>query len=136
MINFAAVNYLAVIVAAIAGFGVGAIWYGLLFTKPWIASVGMTMDQMKREGSRSAIPFVLSIVGCIIMGVILSAFAAPATVAGGAFAGFLAWLGFVATTTTVNYAYPGRKVTLTLIDTGHWLAVLVVMGGILGAFGQ
>lgn len=135
MINFAAVNYLAVVVAAIAGFGVGAIWYGLLFSKPWLAAVGISMEQMQREGSRSFVPFVLSIIACLIMAVILSAFAAPASIAGGATAGFLAWLGFVVTTITVNYAYPGRKLELTLIDSGHWLAVMVVMGAILGAFG-
>lgn len=135
MINFAEVNYLAVIVAAIAGFGVGAIWYGLLFSKQWIAATGMTMEQMQRSGGRSMIPFVLSIIACLIMAIILSAFAAPATIARGAAAGFLAWLGFVVTTITVNYAYPGRKIELTVLDSGHWLAVMVVMGAILGAFG-
>jgi hypothetical protein len=135
MINFAEVNYLAVVVAAIAGFGVGAIWYGLLFSKQWIAAVGMTMEQMKREGSRSMVPFVLSIIACLVMAIVLSAFAAPVSVVGGATAGFLAWLGFVVTTITVNYAYPGRKLELTVLDSGHWLAVMVVMGAILGAFG-
>ena len=42
---------------------------------------------------------------------------------------------FVATTTTVNNAYPGRKVSLTLIDAGHWLMVLIAEGVVIGVFG-
>ena len=42
---------------------------------------------------------------------------------------------FVLTTMTVNNAFSGRKYTLTAIDAGHWLAVLVVMGAIVGGMG-
>jgi hypothetical protein len=34
------VNYLAVLVATIAGFATGAIWYTVLFSKPWLKAVG------------------------------------------------------------------------------------------------
>ena len=34
-----------------------------------------------------------------------------------------------------NYAFQGRKPMLTVIDGGYWLAVLLVIGAILGAFG-
>ena len=46
-----------------------------------------------------------------------------------------AWAGFVLTTSLVNNAFSGRKYTLTAIDAGHWLAVLVVMGAIVGGMG-
>jgi hypothetical protein len=45
------------------------------------------------------------------------------------------WLGFVATTIAVNDSFQGAKVTLTLIDAGHWLVVLVLMGFVIGIFG-
>jgi hypothetical protein len=35
-----------------------------------------------------------------------------------------------------NYTFQSRKVMLTVIDAGYWLAVLVIMGAILGAFGM
>jgi hypothetical protein len=35
----------------------------------------------------------------------------------------------------VSYAFPARKLELTAIDTGHWLVAMILMGGILGAFG-
>jgi hypothetical protein len=41
----------------------------------------------------------------------------------------------VLTTTATNEAFHGTKPIVTAIDAGHWLAVLVVMGAIIGAFG-
>jgi hypothetical protein len=35
----------------------------------------------------------------------------------------------------VNHAFQGAKTTLTLIDGGHWLGVLLLQGTILGAWG-
>ncbi len=49
--------------------------------------------------------------------------------------GFFVWVGFVLTTIGVNQAFHGTKPLVTLIDAGHWLAVLLVMGAIIGAFG-
>lgn len=49
-------------------------------------------------------------------------------------AGFL-WFGFVLTTISVNYAFGGRKLMLTVIDSGHWLTALLVMAAIIGAMG-
>ena len=59
--QFASVNYLAVFVAAVAGWLVGAVWYGV-FSKPWIAAQGKTMEAFKQEqaGKQLAfLPFVL-----------------------------------------------------------------------------
>jgi hypothetical protein len=33
---------------------------------------------------------------------------------------------------TVNHAFQGAKRSLTLIDGGHWLGVLVLQGAVLG----
>jgi len=41
-VDIAKVNWLAVIVAAIAPFVVGSLWYGPLFMKPWSALTGIT----------------------------------------------------------------------------------------------
>ncbi len=57
------------------------------------------------------------------------------TIKGGVISGFFVWVGFVITTMGVNHAFGGAKPMLTLIDGGHWLAVLLVMGAVIGAFG-
>jgi hypothetical protein len=45
------------------------------------------------------------------------------------------WAGFVLTATATNNAYTGRKPMLTVIDAGHWLGVLVIMGAVIGVMG-
>ena len=104
--DFGAVNYLAVIVAAVAGVAVGAVWYSVIFSRAWMAAVEIPGKQMKQRGG-SATPFILSGIAYLLMAMFLSALTAPASVMTGAVAGFLVWLGFMLTTTTVNNAYPG-----------------------------
>ena len=45
------------------------------------------------------------------------------------------WFGFVITTLAVNNSFAMRKPILIAIDGGHWLAVLLVMGAIIGLMG-
>ena len=137
--QFASVNYLAVFVAAVAGWLVGAVWYGVL-SKPWVAAQGKTMEGLKQEaGKRLAfLPFVLVFISNLIMAMMLYGImkhVGPFTIRAGLISGALIWFGFVGTTMAANNAFQGRKPMLTVIDAGHWLAVLLVIGAILGAFG-
>jgi len=45
------------------------------------------------------------------------------------------WLGFVVTTLAVNNIFGMRRHILILIDGGHWLGALLLMGAIIGAWG-
>jgi len=47
----------------------------------------------------------------------------------------LTWVGFVVTTMIVNHRFQGKPWSLTLIDAGHWLGVMLVMGVVIGLFG-
>jgi hypothetical protein len=131
--NFADINYLAVIVAAIAAYAIGAAWYSFLFSKAWQVAIEVPADRMKARAS--PMPFIVVGVAYLIMAFVLSGVANPQSIVGGVFAGIILWLGFVVTSTAANYAFATRKMELTLIDSGHWLAALVVIGGIIGAFG-
>ncbi|HEY6024515.1 MAG TPA: DUF1761 domain-containing protein [Pseudolabrys sp.] len=133
---------LPIILSAIAAWIFGAIYYGILCRK-WIEAQGKTIEQSKAENADKstvvkAVPFVLSFVAEIGMAAVLSGILFHIgiyTVRAGAFSGFMCWLGFVFTTIVVNNAYTFRKVTLTAIDSGHWLGALVIIGAILGWFG-
>lgn len=131
------VNYLAVLVATIAGFATGAIWYTALFGRLWLKATGITPEDMSGKGM-SAMPFIVSIVSNALMAwvlaVILTRFG-TVTIGNGICAGAMAWLGFVVTTIATNNAFPGRPWSLTAIDAGHWLAVLLVQGLVIGFFG-
>lgn len=141
--NFAGINYVAVAIAAVAGFGVGALWYSVLFVKPWMAAMGITEAEIQaRRSSGNAPPIAPllggSIVGNLVMAFILSALIhslGVVTIGGSLVTGLLVWLGFVITVMGVNNAFGMRKPVLTAIDGAHWLVVLLVMGLIIGFLG-
>ena len=142
---FAGMNYLAVALAAIAAWLAGAAWYGAL-AKPWVAAQGKTMEAFKAEqqamrGSPLAYaPFIIAFVAELVMawmlaGVLGHLGPGQVTLRNGVITAFFLWLGFVVTTMAVNYAFGARKPMLFAIDAGHWLAVLVVEGAIIGGMG-
>ena len=137
--SFSGVNYFAVIIAALAGFGLGAVWY-MVLSKPWMHAVGLTEAECKarNQGAGRIVPFVISIVALFVMAWMLAGIMGhlgQVSVRGGLISGFLVWLGFVITTMGVNHAFSGAPTKLTLIDGGYWLAVLLIQGAVIGAFG-
>lgn len=136
--TFSGINYIAVIIATLAGFGLGAVWY-LVLGRAWMGALGKTKEELSREqGAAKALPFVISLVALFVMALMLAGLMGHlgnVTVRGGVISGLFMWIGFVITTMGVNHAFSGAKPMLTLIDGGHWLAVLVVMGAVIGAFG-
>jgi Protein of unknown function (DUF1761) len=140
MVAFAGLNYLAVLMAAIGAFAFGSIYYGLL-GKPWRVALGKT--EAESEGSAgkvSPVPFAVAFIAELVMawglaGVLGHLGQGQVTMKNGAISALFVWLGFVATTIAVNNAFGGRKWALSLIDSGHWLGVLIVQGLIIGAIG-
>lgn len=135
--TFSGVNYLAVVIAALAGFGLGAVWY-MVLGGVWLRAIGKTKDDFTDTGAAKALPFIIAIVALLVMATMLAGIMGhlgSLTVRGGVIAGGLVWLGFVITTMGVNHAFGHAKPMLTLIDGGHWLAVLLIQGAVIGAFG-
>jgi hypothetical protein len=141
MMTFSGINYLAVFIAGLAGFGFGAVYY-MSLSGPWMNAVGWTPDQqaahMKGELNPSKAPFAIAIAANFVMAWVLAGVIGhmgPVTIRSGLISAAFIWFGFIATTLSVNYAFSGRKPMLTVIDGGHWLGVLLVMGAVVGAFG-
>lgn len=134
-------NYLAILIAGVAGFFLGWAWY-MALAKPWMAASGKTeADMCGPDGAKKKMPGVAmltAILASLIMALMLHGilthmgFQTPRQ---GAIAGAFIWFGFVITTMAVNNAFQMRKAMLTVIDGGYWLLVLVVQGAILGAMG-
>ncbi|SON57878.1 hypothetical protein HDIA_4337 [Hartmannibacter diazotrophicus] len=132
--DFTGISYLAVVLAAVAGFAVGALWYGLLFGRAWMTALGKSREDLG-GGAR---PFVTSIIANLVMAWLLAGLIGhigPVDPVSGLITAFFVWLAFIATTMTVNYAFQGARPALLLIDAGHWLAVLLVMGLVIGLVG-
>lgn len=132
---FAGMNYLAVVIAAVAAFAFGAAYY-MSLSRQWLAASGKTKDEL----GKSPMPFIVSIVALLVMAQVLAGTMGhlgpgQVTVRNGIVTALFMWVGFVVTTTATNYAFGGRKPALTVIDCIHWLGVLVVQGAIIGAMG-
>ena len=131
--TFAGINLIAVLAAAVAAFIAGSIWYGVL-GKAWMAALGRSREDFKPSPG----PFIIALVGELVMAFVLAGVMGhlgEITIRSGLISGAFIWLGFVATTVLVNNAYQGAHWSLPLIDAGHWLVVLLVMGAVIGAFG-
>lgn len=130
------INYVAILSAAVAAFVFGAVWYGAL-GKQWLAALG---DSARLDGPRKLPvgPMITSFIAELLMATMMAGLIGhfgAVTIKTGLIVGGLCWLGFIATTVTVNNAYPGRSLMLTIIDCAHWLGVTLIIGLVLGAFG-
>jgi hypothetical protein len=141
--NFASVNLLSILIAAVAAWIFGGIYYTAL-SKPWLTAQGKTLEQCKAEqagksGAAKAAPFILVFVGELIMAWVLYGIMVHLnmfTLRAGIISGALCWFGFVLTTITTNNAFCGRKPMLTVIDGAAWLGALIIIGAILGWWGR
>ena len=132
---FGGVNYLAVVIAAVAAFLVGAVYYGVL-GKPWMKAAKLEPGQVKPSPGIFIVSFVCELVmAWVLAGVIGHLGVGQVTLWNGVVTGFLLWLGFMATTTVVNQRYESFGWGLSLIDAGHWLLVALAMGAIIGWMG-
>lgn len=138
--SFGGVSYLGIVLAAVAGWLVGAAWY-TLFGRVWQDAVGLSAAKTKKMQSEPGfyVPFIMAFLAQIVMAWVLAGLVAHLgpgqfTVKNAVISGAFIWLGFVMTTLVVNNSFAGRDRRLLLIDGGHWLLVLLVMGAVLGAF--
>jgi hypothetical protein len=130
------VNYVAVLVAALAGFFIGWAWYSpMLFMKPWMQALGMPMDpNMKPTLSGMAPSMVVALVQQLVTAYILVhiaiAFGAVDWM-GAVQLAFWVWLGFIATTMLSPVLWEKRSWTWYGIVTSQLLVSYVVMALIL-----
>ena len=130
---FDGVNLIAVAVAAVGSFIFGSIWYGLL-GKAWMKAAGLTEEQARPDPVTLGLTFACQLVMAFVFaGVIYHA--AGLSIRSGIISALMIWVGIVLTTQIINHRYQGRPWSLTFIDCGHWLGVLVVQGIIIGWFG-
>ncbi|MBS3123709.1 DUF1761 domain-containing protein [Candidatus Woesearchaeota archaeon] len=132
------VNILAVLVSTVVGMALGMFWYGPLFGKLWIKIMRFSkVDLAKAQKKVKAVTYFLSFLSTFIFAVVLAyfiEFTGMASAFGGAVIGFLAWLGFLATTLINSVLWENKPWSLYLLNAGHYLFVLVVLGAILGAW--
>lgn len=136
--DFSSINFLAVLVAAIASFGLGALWYSpALFGKSWQAELGFS-DEYLKEGNMGKIfgsSFILILVMAFGMAMLIQGhFAQEITWLTGLKHGLYVGIVFVGTSTGINMLYQRKSLKLWFIDAGYQIVFLAIMGAILGAW--
>lgn len=128
-------NYAAVFVSALAYWVLGAVWYGFLFSKPWMALEQMTPE--KAAGMNPVLPYVITFVLNLLIAFVLAQICSwrnANTAARGAAVGTLLWIGFVGPVTFTTSMYEMRSMQLFAINEIYPLAGLILMGLIIGAW--
>jgi len=136
------VNYLAVVVSAVAMFILGWLWYGVFFQKPWMQAMGWSEAQiaaMRQSGGKGmSVNYGIQALGALVMAFVLShalifasAYLGVTGISAGLQAAFWNWLGFIAPVTVGSVLWDGKSWKLWFINAGYYLAGLVVMGLIL-----
>jgi Protein of unknown function (DUF1761) len=140
-VTFAGINYLAIVVAAMAAWLASAVYY-MSLSKLYVEALGKAPEQMAADRKKpwAFLPFVYAFVANVIIawmlaGVLGHLGPGQVTLRNGVISAAFLWFGFILTTMTVNYSFAGRDQRLLLIDTGNWLIVLIVIGAVIGGIG-
>lgn len=128
-------GFLSVVVAGIAGFLFGAVWY-TVFAKAWMAASGVALDETGTAPANRSdpIPYITSILGAIVVaGMMRHVFVLSGIDALGAglVSGFGVGLFLVSPWIATFYGFSGRPFRLTLIDGGYATFGCTVIGAVL-----
>lgn len=128
-------NLLAIGVATLAAFMVGGLWFGPLFSKPWMAELGLTKDYTGGRSMAMLFGWTLALeaVSAFFLGHLLAHVASSARTTMMISTGIA--LGFISPAICINYLYQGRSLKLMAIECGHWIAVYAAMGGVFALLG-
>src|SRR5271169_1609853 len=128
-------NYAAVFVSALAYWVLGALWYGFLFAKPWMALEQMTAE--KAASMNPVLPYILTFLLNLLIAFVLAQVCIwrnANTAARGAAVGVFLWIGIVGPIVYTTYMYEMRPMQLFAINEFYPLVGLCMMGSILGAW--
>jgi len=132
------VNYLAVVVAAVAAWILGALWYSpALFARQWMAAHNYSPERIEAMKKGMAKTYAISFLCFVVMAGVLAILVDRLGILGalgGVKLGAITWLGFAATIGLTANLYSDKPLAAFLIDAGYQLVYMVVMGVILAVW--
>lgn len=131
-------NYVAVLVATVAGFLFGWLWYSVLFGKIWMAEMKITperMEECRKKGM--AIYFVQGLLFTLLstlgLATLLVAHGTPNWKHGAAVGAFVGL--FIAAMRQANTGtWEDKSVKLRVINGAHEVVMFALQGAILGGW--
>ena len=127
--------WLAILLAAAAGFVIGGIWYGPLFGKAWMAARGISEESAKEGMNMPLIfgtTFLLNLWMAFMLTHLYATYDAVVDPHHKLVIAAIASVGFVIPAMAVNYLFSRMTLKLFAIDAGYWLVNFLAMGLILG----
>jgi hypothetical protein len=128
------VNWLAIIVATIAGFVLGGLWFSpVMFSNRWMSALGKSKEQLGKPGPALVLSFIVTLVTATALAVLLRIM--PLTTTPGALRlGLTIGVVFYALATASDYAYTGWPRTIYWIQASYHVVMIAVMAVIIAAW--
>lgn len=135
--DFSQINIWAALVAGVASFIVGGLWYAVLFGKAWQKAYALTDEDIKKMGAHPERTFpalflceVVTAFGVALLAINIGIESAV----GGIALGAVLWAGIAGALSLATHLGGERPVQGWVIDTGKQLASLIVIGAIIGGW--
>lgn len=125
------VNLLAVLVAGIVPMIIGALWYGPLFGKRWLAMMEMTAEEVQ-EGFNPVktygVSFLLALVTAYVIAQLVAELGGGGSAMVGVHVGLMAVIAFVAPAAHQSVTFEKRKAGLAWLNVAYNGAALIGQG--------
>ena len=123
-----------IVIAAVIEWLLGALWYGLIFRKSWMAMTGFSDTNKPKNG---AMTMVCSFIACLLLTYVIAhivGWAGAMTFTQGIKFGVICWVGFIAPPLFTQHIAENRRANLFAINAAYWLLVMAIGGGMTAAF--
>jgi len=134
---FSHINWLAVLVGALAYFFLGAIWYSGIFRNAWIKAAGVNMNNPDGKKGLAGImitSFITILVTTIGLALFISRIGGPGGWMTGCKVGLIAGVCFSAATICNSYLYEKRPMALSAINSFYNIFGCVIAGIIISVW--
>lgn len=134
--DFAGINWLAVIVAAVLGVAIGFVWYmPQVFGRRWAATIGRDLPS---SAEVSPAIYLVNVVQALVVAYVLALLISGlgvASLAEGIIVGFVVWLGFAAVPALNAVLFERRSLEYWMINAGYALVSIVAMAAVIALMG-
>jgi uncharacterized membrane protein len=130
MIDLSSLNYIAIIVAGVVYFVLGAVWYGAIVNKPFLKYRGDISDDTGAAPLDYLFVFVCQLAQAFVLAIVMR-LAGATTLEHGIAVGLAMAAGFGISNTFVYGNFHGVRRELWLLESAYVLIAFVVMGALL-----
>lgn len=127
-----ALNWWAIVAAALSAFALGGLWYGPLFKQAWCREAGIDPASAPDHPARV---FATAFLASLVAAAAFAWWLGPRPgLLRAVHDGLLVGLAIVGMAFAVNYAFARRSLKLWLVDAGYHMLQFMLYGLILGAW--